>query len=83
MSEQLSVEIDCAPGTIRPNKLFSHMCDQIGVSEIWFHPPCNFFGNWEWPVKEYYRNDYKSKQDQIETYLTVLYKNGYIRYASW
>jgi hypothetical protein len=83
MSEQLSIEIDCAPGTMRPDGHFSNMCGQLGISEMWFHSPSKFFGNWEWVVKESHRSDYKSKQDQIETYLTALYKNGYIRYASW
>ena len=83
MSSTYSVEIDCRPGTPRPNTHFSSMCVNCEVDPSWFNLPSKCFGNWEWTVKPEYVKSYQEKQDRVGTHLNALYESGSIRYASW
>lgn len=72
-----TVEIDCAPMMPRPDTYFKHICSEILHCD-YFNPFSKFFGNWEWNVKVT-----EEQRLAIESYLTEVYNQGKIRYASW
>lgn len=78
-----TIEIDCAPGSSRPDSHLIMMCNILGLDYNQFVIKSKSFGNWEWQVEKSYEDDYKLKQTQVESHLTKLYNTKQIRYASW
>lgn len=73
-----TISIDCPPGYPRPDTYMSHICKEI------LHTECpqassKFFGNYTFEVRDYSTEE----SNKIGEYLTRMYNNGCIRYASW
>lgn len=74
-----TIEIDCDPftGMGRQENHYKAACEAAGLEP---QPRISaFFGCWTWPV-EYQSQE---QQDKVKEYLTGLYNQGRIRYASW
>ena len=74
-----TIEIDCDPwkGMGRQEDYYLAICEMINVEP---QPRISaFFGCWEWEIT------YNSQEDEnkVKAYLTDLYNNHIIRYASW
>jgi hypothetical protein len=82
-TETYTIQIDCAPGTVRPEYHFTALCEKIGMKEDEFELVSKFFGEWTWKVKHEAIEKYKSQQEVVKEFLTNLYKRGDIRFASW
>jgi hypothetical protein len=92
----ITVEIDCPPGSSRPDTYFRILLSNIQESTIlnneikehvyknWDNaqPVSKIFGNWTWelPSLEIKEKD-EMLRDFIMNILTEFYNNGYIRYA--
>ena len=91
----LCIEIDCHPGTTRPDIHFKNIMNSL--TEVYSNnqlikefveknknieniSAC--FGNWEWNIKVEDINVYNLVQTHFKKELTNLYNSGCIRYAS-
>ena len=74
------LEIDCAPGTARPDTYATFVFNALGVE--YKEPLSKFFGNWTWHIQTL-KEVYDGVQPDISNYLKEQYNKGYIRYASW
>ena len=92
------IEIDCAPGAIRPNTHFSNIVQKLETQYKDNEQIVKFaeylknlqqisarFGNWEWKVEFNDENIMLKEviQNHFKNHLTSLYNQGAIRYASW
>lgn len=77
----LTVEIDCAPGTARPDSYFRVICEDLGIE--YFEPVSRLFGNWTWVMPDLTEEQKKVYDEFVGNYLKGLYERGRIRYASW
>ena len=75
------VNIDCAPGPIRPNTYFEVICSKLGIE--YFEPVNKFFGNWTWMLLTLTDEQLEVYSEFVPGYLKGLYESGKIRYASW
>lgn len=75
-----TIEIDCAPGTARPDSYIREVVAGTVLESKLTEPVSKVFGNWEWafdiPDDEY-------PKELIKQRITALYNSGYIRYGSW
>ena len=76
-----TVNIDCAPGPIRPDAYFRVICEELGIE--YFEPVTKFFGDWQWKLPELTEEQLKIYEEFVGDYLRGLYANGYVRYVSW
>ena len=93
----LQIEIDCAPGGVRPQQFFNNIVTKISEkssseeltqfsNKFTDHRPVSSrFGCWEWIIE---MDDNTSKhfsfiQNIFKEELTKLHNSGAIRYASW
>ena len=84
MTSPYSVEIDCSPrSSVRPDEHFADLCQQCSLDPNWFESPSKLFGNWEWNVKSQHADDYEKNREAVVVYLTSLYNEKRVRYASW
>ena len=84
MTEELSIEIDCAPMTPRPETYFEGVIKDTGLTSDDFHPPAKWFGNWKWILKNEDKQEvYRNAKPTMKTRLENLYNSGAVRYASW
>lgn len=80
MSEQ-SIELDCAPGCLRPGHLFYQVIDGLGLPE---RETCSrFFGNWKWDFSDVPADEWAKVKPILKERITTLYHKGAIRYGSW
>lgn len=77
-----TIDLDCAPGPVRPNDLFPQVIQDTGLTEEDFTLDHRFFGNWTWRLL---RNEelYRRVQPIIEARIRAMYTTGQIRYGSW
>ena len=83
MSEELSIEIGCAPGFTRPDTHFKNMCESCNADPEWFECTSKLFGDWKWDLKRQYEKEYLAIRPDVQRFLSNLYNMGCIRYASW
>ena len=76
-----TIDIDCAPGAIRPDAYYRVICEKLGIE--YQEPICKFFGNWTWQVPDLTEEQEKLYAELVPTYIKGLYENGNIRYGSW
>lgn len=77
---KIQIEIDCEPFAPRPDAYFKHIWTYIlENTEKLPEAVSKFFGCWTWENIEVSED----KQKEIGNYLTRLYNEGKIRYASW
>ena len=76
----INLNIDCAPGSPRPDGYAKVVFEYLGIE--YTEPISKFFGNWIWhiPVDEV---KYDKELPWISDYLKRLYSRGSIRYAGW
>ena len=80
MSEQ-TIELDCAPGAVRPGSLIAGVIKDTGLEER--DSVGKFFGNWTWNYNDVPKRVWKKIQPTLKERITALYNSGAIRYGSW
>jgi hypothetical protein len=76
-----SIELDCAPGAIRPGDLLSTVTKDTGL--VLDKPDSMSFGNWEWVIPADQHELYEKVQPLVKNRIEALYHKGFIRYGSW
>jgi hypothetical protein len=83
--ENFSIELDCRPGSPRPNDLIDGVLLTTGlkVSDFTTAPP--FFGHQTWILKESVNKDavFTHYRPLFQQRVTQLYNSGAIRYGTW
>jgi hypothetical protein len=79
--EPQTIELDCAPGGIRPGDLIGGVIKGTGLKRR--GPVLTFFGNWTWDYSDVDPNEWARIQPVLEERVTALYNSGTIRYGSW
>lgn len=83
---EMTIELDCAPGGVRPNELIGRV---IAGTVLEQHtqpdaPNSTFFGNWTWNYTEKVtEEEWKAVQEFTKPRVQRLYNEGFIRYGSW
>ena len=80
MSEQ-TIELDCAPGGIRPGDLILGVLEGTGLEVR--ETTSRSFGNWVWDYSDVSKDVWDAAQPILEKRITALYKARRIRYGSW
>ena len=80
MTEQ-TIEIDCAPGALRPGDLIVGVIEGTGLKVK--ESSGRFFGNWSWDYSDVDAETWNNAKTVLKERLTKLYNSGTIRYASW
>jgi hypothetical protein len=78
--------IDCAPGSMRPNKILEIMLKQLTNSTLTiddFVKESAFFGEWKYLLVKRKEKEYEEQLDRIIEILQSLYESNYIRYAEF
>jgi len=75
----LVVEIDCPPGSPRPDTYMKTICDDI-LKQEYHNPVSTFFGEWDWHF-EILKSEAEAIQKKVMEYLVKLYNGGCIRYG--
>lgn len=84
MSEIQTIDIDCPPMTPRPDAYIRGVLKDTPLEKYLPRKPVSmFFGNWKWNFTDVPVEEWKEANPTIAERLTVLYKLGHIRYASW
>lgn len=89
----LNIEIDCAPGPIRPNKYYKLIMEELlknsnkeikdwSTKLIDQEPITKKFGEWCWYL-EIDSNIYSTVQNIFKEKLIEFHNDNKIRYASW
>lgn len=81
-----SIELDCAPGGIRPNDLIGGVLTDTGLEVSDFDTAPPFFGHQTWRLKASAGKDElftSIHNDIIKSRVEALYNEGFIRYGSW
>ncbi len=76
-----TIELDCAPGAIRPGNLLPGVIEGTGL-EI-RESVSRFFGNWIFDYNDIDPTKWKEIQPTLKQRITALYNAGHIRYGSW
>lgn len=81
MSDKQTINIDCAPGSIRPGDLLPSVLEGSGIPVK--EPVSTFFGCWSWDYSEVEPEIWERHKAMRALRLTALYNSGRIRYADW
>jgi hypothetical protein len=76
-----TIELDCAPGPIRPGDLIEGVIKGTGLPLR--KDVSRFFGEWTWDYSDIPEEKWRKVQPILEERIAALYKAGYIRYGSW
>jgi hypothetical protein len=76
-----TIELDCAPGTLRPGDLIGDVIKDLGLPER--EPQSMFFGNWTWNYSDVPADTWQRAKPELKARITALYEAGAIRYGSW
>ena len=76
-----SIDLDCAPGGIRPGDLIASVLKDTGLEAG--DPVSKFFGNWRWEIQYDEEKWDKEIRPVIRPRIEALYHSGAIRYGSW
>ena len=76
-----TVELDCPPGSPRPDDLIGGILEGTGLKER--EPVSKFFGNWTWDYSDIPEEKWKRVKEIVAPKIKKLYANGLIRYGSW
>ena len=80
MAEQ-TIELDCAPGGIRPGDLIEGVIVGTGLEPR--DTVGRFFGNWTWNYEDVPREVWEAAKPILKERIVALYNSGVIRYGSW
>ena len=78
-----SIELDCAPGGIRPDALIAEVMKSSGVEYDGRQPISRFFGNWKWDFSDIPDATWNKASAIFKERIEKLYSSGIIRYGSW
>jgi hypothetical protein len=76
-----TIELDCAPGFIRPGHLIEGVIKDTGLELKVTTSRC--FGNWTWDYSDVPAEKWKEIQPILKARIEELYHAGRIRYGSW
>ena len=83
-NEIRSIELDCAPGSPRPDDLFPGVIADTGLEVNDFEITSKVFGNWEFTLKNKSKEkEFDAGKLDFEKRVTALYNSRKIRYGSW
>lgn len=80
MAEQ-TIELDCAPGGLRPGHLIADVIAGLGLPER--EPVSKVFGNWTWDYSDIPTEVWQKVNPELEKRISALYNSGKIRFGSW
>jgi hypothetical protein len=80
MTEQ-TIELDCAPGGIRPGDLIGGVIEGTGLELQ--DTVGRFFGNWTWNYEDVSPEVWEAAKPTLKERIVALYNSGAIRYGSW
>jgi hypothetical protein len=83
LSEKYSIEIDCAPGTPRPDTVLPLALSNTEMKVEDFEKTSTFFGNWTYVPLLEKEELYANSQNTIAENLKQAYAKGKCRYCSW
>lgn len=76
-----TIELDCAPGSIRPGDLIAGVLKDTGIA---VRPDIGrSFGNWTWDYSDLDPVVWQNVRPVIKARITALHERGVIRYGSW
>lgn len=75
-----TIELDCAPGTPRPDAYIGLVVAGTPLEAKLKEPVSKLFGNWTWAFDI---EDSEYPKEVIKQRVTALYQMGHIRYGSW
>lgn len=75
------IELDCAPGTPRPNTVLEDVLKGTGIPVK--EPVSTVFGNWTFDYSDVPAETWNKHIDQIADRIREAYGAGRIRYGSW
>jgi len=82
--DELSIELDCAPMSPRPDSYIGGVLEGTGLSVDDFEEPSKSFVNWTWTLKsEEKRQKFIDAKPTFEARIKSLHTRGHIRYGSW
>lgn len=76
-----TIELDCAPGGIRPGDLIEGVIEGTGLPKK--ETVGRFFGNWMWDYSEIPHEEWMRIRPILKERVVKLYNSGVIRYGSW
>jgi len=76
-----TIELDCAPGGIRPGHLIAGVIEGTGLEEK--KAVSRVFGCWTWDYSEVPDERWAEIQPVLKERIEKLYNAGTIRYGSW
>lgn len=76
-----TIELDCAPGAVRPGDLIEGVIKDTGLPER--KPVAMFFGQWTWDYTDIDPAVWAAAKPVLKERITALYHGGAIRYGSW
>lgn len=83
LSDKYSIEIDCAPGTPRPDTVLPLALANTEMKVEDFERTSTFFGNWTYVPLLEKEELYKKSQNTIKQNLNKAYDEKRCRYCSW
>ena len=81
MPKNQTIELDCPPGSIRPDSLLPDVIKDLGLEER--EAVSSFFGNWTWDYNDVPEDTWLAAKPTLAERITALYNSGLIRYGSW
>lgn len=81
--EEQSIELDCAPGGIRPGDLIEGVMAGAAVEYDGRSPASMFMGNWKWYFQDIPADKWLEAQPTFRERIIALHNNNTIRYGSW
>lgn len=76
-----TINLDCAPGSLRPGDLIDGVLEGTGLDAG--EPVGMFFGNWTWEFDVERERWVAEIQPIIKPRIVALYNQGLIRYGDW
>ena len=76
-----SIELDCAPGGIRPGDLIEGVIEGLCLPSK--EPVSKFFGNWKWAFPDVSWERWQEIKPILKERIAELHRQGTIRYGSW
>ena len=76
-----TIELDCAPGFVRPSDLIGDVIEGTGLPER--SEVSSSFGNWTWDYSDIDPEVWREIRKVTGSRVKELYKHGVIRYGSW
>lgn len=76
-----TIELDCAPGSPRPDAYIGKVLEGTGIEVR--EPVSKLFGNWTWKFDDVSDEKWLLHNDTFAERIKELHSRGCIRYGSW